>query len=220
MSRPITGLLLLLVLGAGCDDQATTRGSDAEPEVRDTPLESLLRAEGEILFAAGETLVAGLFALEDTHAAFIAAAPRNVWRNGWDSHLPWDLVRQLGAAERRAVLSAVAAHPRQRGGWDGFARSWRQWLLAWRQYEVFADLYHGEGVMAAAFAVPATRGLFDEALERRRLEPHATPPEQVLATLAAGEHAEILYRWVAAVAALGREEQAAYHRVTGLSMVT
>jgi hypothetical protein len=186
-------LLALAMMITACNAQSPESPSE---------LSTMLAAEGEILYA-------GLYALPQTRDTFLVIAGDKAWQ----SHMPNDIPGQLSAEERKAVIDAVQ---NQFDILDSSARNdllngWHSWLIAWRQYQVFTDLYHAEGTMAAAFAIPITQSLFHEALEQRGLDPETVTPALLGTTLAAAERAKIVHRWLEQMSGLSREEQANYY---------
>lgn len=86
------------------------------------------------------------------------------------------------------------------------------WVTAQRELDILAELTSSEQLMGAAFQVPATRALFEQALRARGLDPRGVDPLTAGASLAAAEHEAIRREVATLISARPLADQLAYYR--------
>ncbi len=197
--RPVLILALAaLAIGAG-------RAGGAEPPQDDAAAEALQVVLGP---HPGPAALEGLCVLPETHAAFVRAVPTAGQPPACSA------LAQLTAGQREAaVQSAVQSvqrfdAPAQRR----FLARLGGWITAVQQFAIAERLSSAEEVMAAAFAVPRTRPLFDAILANRGRSAAAVSPLELGATLAAEEHTQLRRRIATVLSRLSPPRQLAYYR--------
>ncbi len=158
----------------------------------------------------GAVFYAALYALPETQGSFIKA----VGDGGWGSHAPSDLAAQLSAEQKQKIVAGVVKTLNEMRDEDStqYFKRIGNWLIAYDQLDVCMRLTSLEQTMAAAYAVPLTRPLFDSIIKNRRFDPESVSAAMVGATLASGEAAGITYALLNKLSTLSRREQVRYFR--------
>jgi hypothetical protein len=182
-----------------------------QPVPGEKPIESGLEKDLAHLQDAHVPVVyAALYALPETQAAFINAAGDR----GWSSYHPSDIASQLSLEQKRMVVAASVKTLNGMSEKDRakYFRRLRSWLIAYDQLDVCMRLTSLEQALAAVYAVPLTRPLFDPIIKNRGFTPETVSAKMVGETLASGEAAGITYALLNKLSALSSREQVKYFR--------
>lgn len=180
--------------------QATRQPAEGEAE----------KCLGNLIDMHGTVVYAALYGLPETREIFIGA----VGEEGWGSHAPSDLAGQLSPEQRQRVLVNVvkALNGMRDEERSQYFKRIGNWIIAYDQLDICMRLTSLEQTMAAAYAVPLTRPLFDSIIKNRGFDPATVSAEMVGETLASGEAAGITYALLNKLSALSSREQMKYFR--------